>query len=199
MNLPIEEIKGLYYKKGLSAREVGEKLDATVWQVIRFMRKHKLPRRTAAETQRLQFLRQPPSFEIKKKLTRKEEKLRIAGVMLYWAEGNKQKDTVDFANSDSRMIKVFLKFLREICQVDESRLRTFVYCYANQDVDALENFWRRVTRIPKEQFNKPYIRKDFSEKKIGKMRYGLVHVRYSDSKLVNQINKWIKEYIKKEI
>ncbi len=197
MNLSIGEVKNLYYKRGLSAREAGEKLDVTAWQVIRFMRKHKLSRRSAATTRRLQFSRQSPSFKIKKKLTRKEEKLRVAGVMLYWAEGNKQKSTVDLANSDYRMIKIFLKFLREICQVDESRLRAFVYCYANQDIDDLENFWRRVTRIPKEQFSKPYIRKDFSDKKKGKMKHGLVHIRYADQKLVGQIDKWIKEFIKK--
>ena len=47
--------------------------------------------------------------------SKKEEALRLAGVMLYWAEGCKGWSTVKFVNSDPSMIKLFLSFLREVC------------------------------------------------------------------------------------
>lgn len=191
MNLSIKRIRKLYYKDGLSAREVGEKVGSSVWQVMHFMKKHRLPRRSPSETIRLQFLRKPLSFNIKKSLNSKEEKLRIAGIMLYWAEGNKQENTVDLANSDPKMIKIFLNSLREICQVDEKRLRAFVYCYANQNTEKLESFWSKITKIPRSQFQKTYVRKDYSPTKKGKMKHGLVHIRYNDQRLVTQIKNWI--------
>jgi len=114
--------------------------------------------------------------------------LFIAGITLYWAEGSKTTDgTVDFANSDPKMVKLFLRYLRECCRVAEDKLRILLYCYANQDIEKLKNYWSKVTKIPVNQFTKPYKRKDFLEEKVDKLPKGLVHIRYSDKKLLNQI------------
>jgi hypothetical protein len=59
MNLPKNLVKELYYKKGLSAREVGIKLGSPGWQIIRFMKKNELPRRNQAENNNLAFLISP--------------------------------------------------------------------------------------------------------------------------------------------
>ena len=115
MNYTIEEIKNLYYKEGLSTSEVANKFGVTVWQVIKYMKKNNLRRRESQESNYLRYLRQKPSFQIRITLTNHEEKLAIAASMLYWAEGVKGKKgvTVDFPNSDPKMIELFLKFLRE--------------------------------------------------------------------------------------
>lgn len=122
--------------------------------------------------------------------------MKSMGVTLYWGEGYKagQAHGIDFANSDIKMIQVFLKFLREICGVDEKRLRIYLYCYSNQNPPGLVRFWSKVTGVPKDQFTKPYIRKDFRLEKKDKMPYGLIHIRYSDKKLFLLIKKWIEEY-----
>src|SRR3972149_8672000 len=108
-----DQIENLYWKKELSTTEIGRKLNLTVWQVIKRMRKYNIPRRKQWETQKLQFLRSPLSYKEKIHLTPQEKSLHIAGLMLYWAEGAKQTDhCVDFANSDKNMTLVFLNFLR---------------------------------------------------------------------------------------
>ena len=197
MNLPIEKVKDLYYKNGLSARAVGEKLGFSVWQVIKFMKKNNLARRDQAETHHLAFLALPNSFNPKSKLTNKEKLLKTAGLMLYWGEGVKTTDhTVDITNSDSLMIKLFLKMLREIYGIKEEKLRVLLYCYANQNVEELINYWVKITGISQAQFTKPYIRQDFLEKKKSKMPYGLIHVRYNDKKLVGLIRKDTEKIIK---
>lgn len=119
--------------------------------------------------------------------------------MLYWGEGSKWQGEkiVDFANSDTDMIKVFLRFLREVCVVNEEKLRVYLYCYANQNQESLISYWSEVTKISKKQFSKPYVRKDYDSNKKGKMKYGLVHIRYADKKLLNLIRTWIKENIEK--
>jgi len=203
--LTTAKVKDLYYQKGYSAREVGEFLDRSSSNIYKFMGKYGLKRRAPAETNSIAYIKQEPSYRLKKHLTPKEEKLKIAGIMLYWAEGYKnlgkqvRGGTIDLANSDPEMIKLFLKFLREICGVDEDRLRVFLYCYTNQNVDSLKKYWHKITGIFLEQFSRPYVRKDFLPEKEGKMRYGLAHIRYSDKKLFLQIKDWIREYLNENI
>jgi len=184
----IGEVRQLYYREGLSAREVGERLGKSVWQVIKFMRKNQIPRRQASETQRIQFQKRPLSYQKKQRLSQLEYRLHEAGLMLYWAEGVKSgQSTVDLANSDQRMIVLFLRVLREIYRVNEGRLRVLLYCYQNQDVSRLIRFWSGLLNIPKHQFIKPYVRRDFDLNKTNRMPHGLVHIRYNDKRLYSQI------------
>jgi len=200
----IRKVKSLYYNKGYSAREVAEELKVSIDAVYKFMIRHGLERRTFEETNRIRFEKKPLSYCIKKKLTEREKRLKVAGIMLYWAEGanpNPQRRgwMIDLANSDPRMIKIFLRFLRVICGVDESKLRVYLYAYGDQNIKKLLKYWHNLTDIPLKQFTKPYIREDFSLEKSGKMKYGLIHVRYNDKKLLLQIMSWVDEHLKKEM
>ena len=189
-------VKRLYEKKQYSAREIALHLDVSIDAVYAFLRKHKIPRRTLVEQRRSLFARKELSFKIRSRLSENDRLLKTIGVVLYWGEGFKAERAagVDFANSDAEMVVVFIKFLRRICGVDEKRLRVLLYCYANQDVPSLVQFWSKTTDIPHAQFTKPYVRKDFRLGKEGKMPHGLVHIRYCDKKLLNLLREWIKEY-----
>lgn len=206
--ISLDLIKNLYYQQKLSVPEISEKLGLTPDTIYSLMKRYCLSRRTLSEANKVKYEKKPLSFKIKEKLNPEEEKLKIAGIMLYWAEGakpqpipneNRKKYIIDFANSDSRMIKLFLKFLRKICGIDEKRLRVKLYCYANQNVAILKKYWCQVIQIPKNQFLKPYIREDFSSAKMNKMRYGLIHIVYCDKKLFLKIQEWIESYLKENI
>jgi len=200
--LPLALVKNLYYKEGWSSVEIGKKFNVSPWVVLRFMRRNNLQCRTRVESNANKFDRKPLTFSIKNNLSVREKELKIAGTLLYWAEGSKLKSkgnnwTVDLVNSDPRMVSLFLKFLRGICRIDEKKLRVQLYCYEDQSVEHLKRYWHELTRISLERFIKPYVRKDFRPEQIGKMKYGLVHIRYCDKKLLIQIDAWIKEYCKK--
>lgn len=47
----------------------------------------------------------------------------VAGVALYAGEGSKRDRLVQFANSDPAMIRFFCRWLREVFEIDETRLR----------------------------------------------------------------------------
>jgi hypothetical protein len=160
------------------------------------MKKNDLKRRKIHESNNINFERSALSFKIRKLNTEKLRTLKVIGIMLYWGEGGKSDEamTVDFANSDKSMIILFLRFLREICGVDEKRLRIYPYFYANQDINRNINFWCNITKISKKQFTKPYIREDYNENKIHKMPYGLIHIRYADKRLLRLLKKWIEGY-----
>jgi len=199
-NLSIDLIKKLYYKDELGTWEIANKLKVSSWKVWKFMVKMNLPRRTPKEANEKRFERQLGKFALKQNLSSREKELKTAGIMLYWTEGCRSNSergawNVDFSNSNPQMIKLFLKFLREICGIKEKRLRVLLYCYADQNVEDLKEYWCKVTNIPMSQFTKPYIRKDFLPEKSGKMKYGLVHIRYADKKLLLQIEEWVKEYL----
>jgi len=197
----IKKVKVLYYNKGYSAKEISEKLKVSMSVVYKFMIRHNLKRRTFHESNIIRFEKSPISYNLKKNLTEKERQLKIAGIMLYWAEGAKSNLKnrawmIDLANSDPEMIKVFLKFLRIICGIDEKKLRAYIYTYADQDIKKLLKYWCKITKIPLKQFTKSYIRNDFLPEKSGKMKYGLIHIRYNDKRLLLQIEDWIKKYSK---
>ncbi len=189
----------ILYKEGLSVREIADKLKVSIDSAYYFFRKNNIRRRNRAEAKNNSYEREKASFNLKNNLSIFDKQLKIAGVMLYWGEGSKWQGEkiVDFANSDTDMIKVFLRFLREVCGVNEEKLRVYLYCYANQNQESLISYWPKVTKISKKQFSKPYVRKDHDSNKKGKMKYGLVHIRYADKKLLNLIRTWIKENIEK--
>lgn len=187
-------LKRLYAHEGLSAQQIASQFSVSIDAVYYLLRRLGIPRRGARDQNRIRFERSSTSFQVKKRLSPQEQKLLIAGVMLYWGEGSQWEGekTVDFANSKPEMVQVFTKFLRVICGVNEQRLRGFLYCYSNQSPNKLIQFWSNVTGIPKKQFTKPYIKKATSFLKDHKMPYGLLHVRYSDKRLLLLMRKWIK-------
>ena len=188
-------VKQLYYKGGRSMREIGEELGVSIDAVVYFMRKHNLKRRTLKEDSVVRFKNKPLSYSLREKLTIEQERLKITGIALYWGEGYKTEKSngIDLTNSDVAMVRVFTHFLREICGVDEKRLRVLLYCYSNQDPKKLLRFWSKETRIPLSQFTKPYVRNDFKPVMLDKMPYGMVHIRYCDKKLLAVVRNWIEE------
>ena len=164
------------------------------------MRKNNLRRRGLLEAASVSFKNKELTFR-RRKITGDSNLSAYILAMLYWGEGFKgNKDskltTVDFANSDPDMIRVFMKAFRSVYDFDERKLRVLLYCYKNQNIPSLINFWSRLTSIPKGQFTKPYIN-NVSGSQLNRMKYGLVHIRYNDKKLLLEMKNLI-ESIKSE-
>jgi predicted DNA-binding protein YlxM (UPF0122 family) len=190
-----QHIASKLYLSGLSAQEVANKLDISLNATFYALRKQHTTMRTSAESNLLRFNAQPLSYTLKENLSRADEDLRLSAIMLYWAEGYKVgKGSVDFANSDPDMALLFRRFLSEICGVRESKLRCALYCYEGQNIPEIRAFWSTLLTIPENQFIKPYIRKKDMGVRGPRMLHGLVHVRYYDTKLLQQILRWIDQY-----
>jgi len=187
------KIETLYWDHKYTLEDVAFKLNISYWTLYNLMKKYNISRRNRSEAG-YNYNKDKPQFEIKISLSIAEEKLKIAGIMLYWAEGTPKGNTVDFANSNPQMIEIFLKFLREVCGISEERLRVYLYCYSGQNLKSLKNYWRDVTKVPLQQFTKPYIRKENPNFSNRKLPYGLIHIRYNDKRLLEQIKIWIMEW-----
>ena len=192
-------VRDLYLNKKYCVREVAESLKVSTDAVEYFFRRYNIPKRSYSESQKAEFERRPLTFSKQKLNSVYLKEIAVIGTMLYWAEGYKGKysnNVVDFANSDSSMIKLFLKYFRSIYRPDEKKIRIQMYCYSDQNIKNLLNFWSKLTNIPKSQFTKPYVRSDFKENGR-KMIHGLIHVRYCDKKLLLDIKSMIKSYVNK--
>lgn len=191
--------KDLYLKNKWSVPKISKHLNISLFRIYRLFRVMGLKRRTPTESNRINYEVQKPSFVLKEELNSKNIILKILGISLYWCEGSKWEgaNQVDFANSDPKMIIVFMRFLRNICGVNEKKLRGSLYCYSNHNVKLLEKYWSRITGISLAQFQKSYVRTDFRNDKKHKMPHGLFHIRYADKKLVNLLKLWIEDYSNK--
>lgn len=195
LSLLEQQEAGRMYASGCSASQIASYFNVTLGAAFYALRHQNVARRTPAETNRIRFERAPLSYSIKEKLTLSEERLKLAAVMLYWGEGYKAgKNTVDFANSDPSTAFIFTRFLVEICRVNRTRLRCSLYCHEGQQIAHIKEFWSNLLGIPLTQFIKPYVKRSAPGVRGPRMPYGLVHVRYCDTKLLRQILLWIDEY-----
>ncbi len=186
------------YQEGKSMQQVADHFGVTLKTIIYSLKKQGVHRRTSAESNNIRFEAKPLSYQIKENLSRQEEDLKLAAIMLYWGEGYKVGKSVDFANSDPDMALLFKRFLTEICRVDEKRIRCSIYCYEGQDIEKLHEFWSNLLDVPHEQFIKPYVKVAAESGARGpRMIHGLVHIRYCDKKLLRQLLVWIDEFQQK--
>lgn len=124
-----------------------------------------------------------------KKIT--QEELKLIGVSLYWAEGGKTKNSVRISNSDSCIIRVMMRFFRQICSVEEHKFRVQVHTHSHLNVRNAENYWSSLTGIPVSQFYKTYAKPSVSS--LGKkdsLPYGTVQIYVCDTKLFLVIKGW---------
>jgi hypothetical protein len=85
-------------------------------------------------------------------MARSGNALHEAGCMLYWAAGSKDRNSVQFVNSDVHMIRFFMRFLTECFGVTAERYCFSVNCYINEDgltLEAIEAHWLNLLELPR--------------------------------------------------
>lgn len=84
-----------------------------------------------------------------------QNQLFIAGIMLYWAEGDgKLKNPFRFTNTDPRMVKLYIHFITRILGVPRKKIRPTIILYPDLSENECLKFWSGVMRIPASQFYK---------------------------------------------
>ena len=144
----------------------------------------------AARLRKIAIARDEASREIEA-LSLKE--LKIVGAILYWAEGTKDSklESVAISNSDPELIRLALRWLREVCQIPDHKLRVQMHIHTDLDHDKCLAFWMHVTGLPREQFLKTQIKKSSlgHRKKIS--YNGTVQIRAWDRQIYRRIQGWI--------
>lgn len=128
--------------------------------------------------------------------------LWLIGVALYWAEGSKQKEhnvsqKVKFSNSDPKMIKIFLKWLQNICKLPKSEIsfRISLHKKSLNKLNRVQKYWSVVTRFSINDFKKIDWKKhkiNTKRKNVGDKYYGLLNIYIRNSTNLNRkIEGWV--------
>lgn len=85
--------------------------------------------------------------------------LLIAGLFLYWGEGEKASPAqAGISNTDPAVLKFFIQWLKQIFGVPKNKMRVYLHLYSDMDADKEMSFWSQTLNIPISQFRKPYIK-----------------------------------------
>ena len=88
-------------------------------------------------------------------MSKTDSDLRLLGAALYLCEGTKLRvdnrgwkhHDIEFTNTDPRMLRVFITFVRKILKVEEKRMRFQLFIYPDHSEKKLVDFWCRTLSI----------------------------------------------------
>lgn len=133
-------------------------------------------------------------------LTKRE--LWLMGIMLYWAEGSKEKEDhpgigIQFTNSDAKMVRLFLKWLIEICDIKKEHIVLDIFLHENSKntLEKVKKYWIRETGFSADHFLYVYFKKSHIKtrrKNKGDNYFGVIKIRVRASSTLNRkVAGWI--------
>jgi predicted transcriptional regulator len=129
---------------------------------------------------------------------RENDPLHVAGCMLYWGEGTKSRNSLAFVNSDTGMMKLFARFLRETMCVSDEQFTVSINVYVGDELspDEIKGYWLSIlgldsSALRKCRFNSQPIS---SQQKGRKLLYGTCSLYINSTRLVQHIYGAIQEY-----
>lgn len=117
--------------------------------------------------------------------------LFLSCLSLYWAEGDKNNlERVKFTNSDADMISLMMRWFREVCKVPEKKFRIALHVHNLHLRKNVIKYWSEVTKIPKSQFHKIYIKPTTLKYRRNILYNGTCAIIVNDKKLFRKIVGW---------
>jgi len=130
---------------------------------------------------------------------RRAHLLHAAGCMLFWAEGSRSRNRVQFVNSDPAMVTFFLRFLRDCFGVPDEKVAVTCNLFADhvEHQQHIEQYWLDLLQLPRTCLRKSTINtysKYSQKKRRNKLPYGTCRLEVHDTQLVQSIYGAIQEY-----
>lgn len=111
--------------------------------------------------------------------------LLIAGIALYWGEGDRKGNMIGLGNSDPKMIKFMLNWFEKIWKIDKDRIKLHIGINQihKKRLEEVEKYWSKITCIPRIQFGKTVLIKAKNKKvyKNFNTHYGTLSIRLRKS------------------
>ncbi len=124
----------------------------------------------------------------------KDDPLFLAGIMLYWGEGEKQSKSsvVRLGNSEPEMIRIFNLFLTKVLKIDPERISAWLLLYPDLVDSVQKNFWSKSTGLSLSQFKRSiYIKGRHPTKRLS---YGVCTIYIPSRALKERMLKWLELY-----
>ncbi len=127
--------------------------------------------------------------------------LKIIGIALYWAEGDKKnRNMLRFCNSDPFMIRIMMRFLREAIGIPEEKITAKMHIYPQINNQKALSYWSKITNLPKQRFVKSFIQVSKSSKQKrdpNTLPYGTLHLEVYNTEIIWKLRGWIQGIIEK--
>ena len=136
--------------------------------------------------------------EGRQKAQDKTDWLYLAGCMLYWGEGKKERNCVGLANTDPNLVRFFVKFLKHIgTNINDIVVNIRYYSSSQKKHDELSEFWTTKLELPKSCIRS--IKEDCDKRiRTGKRKnihpYGICAVILTSTEIQQKILGAIEEY-----
>ena len=116
----------------------------------------------------------------------------VAGCMLYWAEGSKERNRVEFTNSDPRMVGFFVRFLKTYWNLGDEQIRITCNLFADHLTKQreIEQFWLDIAGLPPESLRKSTVNvysKYSKKRRKNRLPYGTCRVSVTRTRVVQAI------------
>lgn len=125
--------------------------------------------------------------------------LHRAGCMLYWAEGSKRRNAVQFTNSDPHMLVFFRRFLVMALETEPAAIHLSINVYTNNGmtIEQIERYWLDLLELP-DSSARHHIQNHMPTSSSGraknKLPYGVARLSVHQTRLVQHIYGAIQEY-----
>lgn len=204
-----EQLKAVALRKeGVSMKEIAKKLQVAKSSISLWVRNVELSKQQLKalknKTKSLEVVEKRRATRLKNEDARRKaimvqagkeiknisrRDLQIIGLCLYLGEGSKaQRGAAKLANSDPAVIKIMMRYFREICHVPEKKFRAHIHTYSHLNVEEAEVYWSKVSGIPRGQFYKTYSKPSIASKgKKDSTPYGTVDLTVCSTELYLQI------------
>lgn len=123
----------------------------------------------------------------------KKDRLFLTALSLYWGEGSKTHNgRVSVVNSDPGILKIIVRFYREVLSVPEEKIRAEMFIYQDIDESHAKKYWSRQLGVTTNQFIKTQVLPSRSLHTKRKVPYGLCTVYFSNTDIGIKILEWIR-------
>lgn len=117
--------------------------------------------------------------------------LFIAGLMLYWGEGDKlTKYSTAITNTDPDLIRLYVFFLKNACRIPEDKIRAHVLIYPDLKEEDCRKYWARESGISLRRFTKSTVIQ--GRHKTRRLAYGVCIVGVSSTYFKVKMLEWLK-------
>lgn len=180
-----DNLENMYVGQRLSSAQIAAKLGCSVNKVNYWLAKYSIPKRSISDAIYTKHNPNGDPFQVASIDTLEKARLSGMGLGLYWGEGTKaNKYAVRLGNSDPKLIKMFMRFLIELYQVDKTHLRFGLQVFSDLSPEASLRYWIEELDVDKSQFYKIHITPSGS---LGtyrqKSKHGVLTVYYHNKKL----------------
>lgn len=137
--------------------------------------------------ERLELVRRKVFEEVEKYSPFEPNYQKSLLAMLYWAEGSKGRGTLVFANTDPKLVLLFLTLLRKNYPIDEEKIRVRLHLHWYHPVRQTRSFWSKLLGISESKFGKILIKKRSVSKRFRKNFAGICFIKYHSEYLRYEI------------